>query len=69
MRPATGLLFIPQVIGIISPGTNSSFVYQSSLEILPAKSSSSKAGGHGKGNYEFCIQNISFILARFFNVP
>jgi hypothetical protein len=30
MRPATGLLFIPQVVGIISTGTNSSFVYQQS---------------------------------------
>jgi hypothetical protein len=37
--------------GIISTGKNSWFLNQSSLAILPAVSSSSKAGGTGEGNY------------------
>jgi hypothetical protein len=38
---------------MVLAGENSHFIYLSSLAILPAESSSSKAGGTGKGNVDF----------------
>jgi hypothetical protein len=43
--------------GMILTGEKSSFVHQCHLAILPAKSSSSKAGGTDEGNYN-SLQNI-----------
>jgi hypothetical protein len=42
-------------------------MHQSSLEILPVEATNIKAGGHDKGN-KFHLQNIPFVLARFFNM-
>jgi hypothetical protein len=57
-----GLLFIPQVIymsmenhgGKILTANNSQFVHLGSQAILPALSSSSKAGETGEGNNKVC---------------
>jgi hypothetical protein len=46
--------------GMISTGVNSCFFHQTSLAFLPAESSSSKAGGAGKGNDEFCLSKYPF---------
>jgi hypothetical protein len=45
-------------------GENSNFIHQSSLEILAAKSSSSKAGGTNEGNYEFCFMKYLFQTSK-----
>jgi hypothetical protein len=46
-------------------GEISNFIHQSSLEILAAKSSSSKAGGTNEGNYEFCFR-LQRVLRLYF---
>jgi hypothetical protein len=45
------------------------FVHQSSMAILLAQSSSSKAGGTCEGNDEFSLRSISFIFRRIFQHP
>jgi hypothetical protein len=40
-----------------------------SLSIIPVEPCSSKSGGYGEGSYGFYLQNISFILIEFFNMP
>jgi hypothetical protein len=45
-------------------------VYQSCLAIVPAESSSSKAGGTGECNYEFGFKNyLCLYFEGIFNIP
>jgi hypothetical protein len=49
--------------GMISTG-NSWFFHQSSLEILPAESTSSIVGGAGEGNDKFCLTKYFFYTSK-----
>jgi hypothetical protein len=56
--------------GMISTVENSSFVHQSSLAILPAQSSSRKAGRTEETNYEFGLtKHLCSYFEGFFNMP
>jgi hypothetical protein len=76
LRPPTGLLVILQVIYEHGePWWNNidrgNWVFhQKSLTILPAESSSSKAGRTGEGNYEFGLTKyLSSHFKGVFNMP
>jgi hypothetical protein len=69
LRPPVGLLLIPKVIHehgepwwSDSAGENSLFIHHSFLAILPAESSSSKAGGTGEVSYEFDLTKYGGFL-------
>jgi hypothetical protein len=70
LRPPTDLLFIPQVIhepeyhgGMMSTEENSSFVYQSSVVILPVESSGIKQEERAKRMMNLTLRN-NFVYTR-----